>query len=207
MSILRYNRGAMVDAKTCVRTSAVTATAQVVALVLVSCSLLARPACAQEPQPRKYELSAGYAYLRTDTSAGALSLHGISFSVARNVNGWLSIVGDLGGYHLEGFRLGTVLAGPRFTARARQRASVLFAQVLLGGAHANAGGRGFPAYHDSLAWAFGGGLEYRLSGRVALRLAQAEYLQTRLGGAVQHNLRAGAGIVLHFGLPHTRPPN
>ena len=196
----------MVDAKTCVRTSAVTATAQVVALVLVSCSLLARPASAQEQAPQNYALSAGYAYMRTDSSAGALSLHGISFSLARNVNNWLAVVGDLGGYHLEGFRLATILSGPRFTARARQRTSV-FAQVLLGGAHANAGGRGFPAYHDSVAWAFGGGLEYRLSGRVALRLAQAEYLQTRLGSAVQHNLRTGAGIVLHFGLPYTRPPN
>jgi len=133
-------------------------------------------------------------------------LHGVNFSLARNVNGWLAIVGDGGGDHLEGFRLGTVLAGPRFTARARQRSSA-FAQVLLGGAHANAGGRGFPAYHDSAALAFGGGLDYRINGRVAVRVTQVEYLQTRLGGAVQHNLRAGAGIVLHFGLPHTRPPN
>src|SRR3990170_2256578 len=175
-------------------------------LAVLSCPLVSRASFAQEPQPRKYALSAGYAYMRTDTSTGALSLHGISFSLARNMNNWLAIVGDLGGYHLEGFRLVTILSGPRFTARARQRASV-FAQVMLGGAHANAGGRGFPAYHDSLAWAFGGGLDYRLNGRVALRLAQAEYLQTRLGGAVQHNLRTGAGIVLHFGLPYTRPPN
>ena len=176
--------------------------ARPVLLAVICASVFARPTAAQ--QERKYALSAGYAYMRTDTSAGPLSLHGINFSLARNVNGWLAIVGDLGGYHLEGFRLGTILSGPRFTARAQQRTS-LFAQALLGGAHANAGARGFPSYHDSVAWAFGGGLDYRLNGRVAIRLAQIEYLQTRLGGAVQHNLRAGGGIVLHFGA--RRPPN
>ena len=142
--------------------------------------------------------------MRVDSSAGALSLHGVNFSLARNVNGWLAIVGDGGGYHLDGFRLGTVLAGPRFTVRSGEKASV-FGQALFGGAHANAGGRGFPAYHDSVAWAFGGGLDYRINGRVALRLVQVEYLQTRLGGAVQHNLRAGAGVILHFGAPSRRP--
>ena len=169
-----------------------------VLLAALCASVFARAASAQEP--RKYELGAGYAYMRVDSSAGALSLQGVNFSLARNVNGWLAIVGDGGGYHLEGFRLGTVLAGPRFTGRSGQKASV-FGQALFGGAHANAGGRGFPAYHDSVALAFGGGIDYRINGRVALRLAQVEYVQTRLGGAVQHNLRAGAGIVLHFGLP------
>jgi hypothetical protein len=138
--------------------------------------------------------------MRVESSAGGLSLHGINFSLARNVNGWLAVVGDGGGYHLEGFRLGTVMAGARFTVRPGQKASV-FGQALFGGAHANAGGRGFPAYHDSVAWAFGGGFDYHINGRVALRLAQLDYLQTRLGSAVQHNLRASAGIVLHFGLP------
>jgi len=167
-------------------------------------SVFAPRAAAQEPGPRRYALSADYAYLRADISVAALSLHGVNFSLARNVNGWLAVAGDLGGYHLEGFRLGTVLAGPRFTAGARRRTSA-FAQLLLGGAHANAGGRGFPAYHNAVAWTLGGGFDYRLNGRVALRLVQLEYLQTRLGGDVQHNLRAGVGIVLYFGVPSRRP--
>jgi hypothetical protein len=174
-------------------------------LLEVLCALsMAWPARAQEPGPRKYALSAGYGYLRMDSSAGGLSLHGIHFSLARDVNGWLAMVGDAAGYHVEGFRLGTVMAGGRFTARARERASP-FAQVLLGGAHANAGGRGFPEYRNSVAWSLGGGLDYRLNGRVALRVGQMEYVQTRLGGAVQHNLRAGGGVVIHFGVPRRLP--
>jgi len=145
-----------------------------------------------------YELSAGYAYLRVDSSAGALSLHGVSFSLARNINRWVAVVGDGGGYHLEGFRLGTLQAGARFTAWPTRRVSI-FSQALLGFAHANAGGRGLPAYHESVAWTVGGGLDYRLNGRVSLRVAQAEYVQTRLGGQAQHDFRAGAGIVIDFG--------
>jgi opacity protein-like surface antigen len=164
------------------------------ALACALCFCGAAPA----QEARKYELSAGYAYMRVDSSAGGLSLHGVSFSLARNVNNWLAIVGDGGGYHLEGFRLGTVQAGARFTARAGRRAS-LFSQALAGFAHANAGGRGFPSYHESVAWTAGAGLDCRLSERISLRLVQAEYLQTRLGGGVQHNFRAGAGVVFHFG--------
>lgn len=47
----------------------------------------------------------------------------------------------------------------------------------------------------SLAFAAGGGVDIRVSKNVALRLVQADYLQTRLYGSTQNNLRLGAGIV------------
>jgi hypothetical protein len=169
----------------------------VVLVLAVICGLLF-PLIAWAQVPSEYELSAGYAYMRVDSSAGGLSLHGVSFSLAWNVNRWLAIVGDGGGYHLEGFRLGAVQAGGRLTARTGRRTS-LFSQALVGFAHANAGGRGFPEYHDSVAWTAGGGVDWRAADWVSLRLGQAEYLQTRLGGQVQHNFRAGAGVVIHFG--------
>jgi opacity protein-like surface antigen len=136
--------------------------------------------------------------MRVDSSAGGLSLHGVSFSLARNLNRWLAIAGDGGGYHLEGFRLGTVQAGPRFTVRTGNRVSI-FAQALVGFAHANAGGRGFPTYRNAVAWTTGGGVDWRFSERVSLRAGPIEYLQTRLGGATQNNLRAGTSLVVHFG--------
>jgi Outer membrane protein beta-barrel domain len=169
----------------------------VVLVALLGAVICASSASAQERG--KYELSAGYAHLRVDSSKGGLSLNGLDFSLARNVNGWLAVTGDVGGYHLEGFRLGTYMFGPRFTARVARKAS-FFGQALFGGSHAQvAAGRGFPTYHDSVAWSMGGGLDYRLNARIALRLGQVEYVQTRLGGAAQHNLRAGAGVVFSFG--------
>jgi hypothetical protein len=158
--------------------------------------LIPRGAGAQVP---KYELGAGYVHVVMDTSADVQQLDGVTVSFARNLNGWFGVVADLGGYHLEGFRLGTYLFGPRLTARAGERVSI-FGQALIGGAHANAGGRGFPAYHDSLASAAGFGFDYRAGRRIAIRLVHSEYLQTRLGNDVQHNLRIGAGIVLRFGI-------
>jgi hypothetical protein len=176
-----------------------------VVLVSVLCvAVLAQRVWAQE-RP-KYELSAGYAHMRVDTSAGALSLNGVDFSLTRNLNRWLGVAGDVGGYHAEGFRLGTYMAGPRFNARVSGRLRA-FGQALFGGAHADAGARGFPAYHDSVAWAVGGGFDYRLNPRISFHLGQVEYLQTRLGNSVQQNLRVGAGIVLHFGTPRSRRPN
>jgi hypothetical protein len=169
----------------------------VVVLLAVLCALIFVPGVAAQ-ETGKYELSAGYAYMRADTSAGGLSLNaGVDFSLARNVNRWVAVVGDGGGYHAEGFRLGTYMAGPRFTERAKRIS--LFGQGLFGGAHANAGAHGFPTYQDSVAWALGGGVDYRVSSRIALRLGEVDYLQTRLGSSVQNNLRVGAGIVFQFG--------
>ena len=44
------------------------------------------------------------------------------------------------------------------------------------------------------AFAVGGGLDIKLGENIALRLVQADYLQTRAFDTVQHNLRVGAGI-------------
>ena len=46
----------------------------------------------------------------------------------------------------------------------------------------------------SPAFAVGGGLDIKLGDNIALRPIQADYLQTRTFGTVQHNLRVGAGI-------------
>jgi opacity protein-like surface antigen len=46
----------------------------------------------------------------------------------------------------------------------------------------------------SPAFAVGGGLDIKLSENIALRVIQADYLQTRAFDAVQHNLRLGVGL-------------
>jgi hypothetical protein len=45
-----------------------------------------------------------------------------------------------------------------------------------------------------LAFAAGAGVDVRVGKNVALRLVQADYLQTQILGTTQHNLRVGAGI-------------
>jgi hypothetical protein len=50
-------------------------------------------------------------------------------------------------------------------------------------------------YQTGPAVEVGGGLDLRVGGRWALRLAQADYRLTRLGGETDHGLRLSAGIV------------
>ena len=50
-------------------------------------------------------------------------------------------------------------------------------------------------YQTGPAGEIGGGLDLRVGGRWAVRLAQADYRVTRLGGETDHALRLSAGIV------------
>jgi hypothetical protein len=50
-------------------------------------------------------------------------------------------------------------------------------------------------YHTGPAAEVGGGLDLRVGGRWAVRLAQADYRVTRLAGETDHTLRLSAGIV------------
>jgi hypothetical protein len=166
------------------------------ALIGAATLCLIAPARAQET--RKYEISAGYAHLRFGSGMGPLSMQGLNIGLGLRVNPWLSVVGDGGGYHTEGFRLATAQAGMRFRTPRKSRISG-FAEVMVGLAHANAAARGLPNYHEGLAWTVGGGAELRINDRFSVRLIEADFMQTRLGGQTQNNSRVGAGIVVHFG--------
>jgi opacity protein-like surface antigen len=49
----------------------------------------------------------------------------------------------------------------------------------------------------SFATAVGGGIDYKIIRPIAVRL-QGDYVQTRLFGATQNNVRVSTGIVLRF---------
>jgi hypothetical protein len=165
-----------------------------VSAVLIS--LLPASAAAQES--RKYEIGTSYVHLRFSSSAGPLAMQGLNVGLALRVKPWLGLVGDGGGYHVEGFRLATAQAGVRFRTPQASRISG-FAEMLIGLAHANAAARGFPNYHEGLAWTAGGGADLRINDRFSLRLMELDYIQTRLGEQAQNNFRVGAGVVIHFG--------
>lgn len=124
----------------------------------------------------------------------------------------LSVVAELAGEHAnninsaqQSLSLVSYLFGPRYSVRNRTR-FVPFAQFLVGGVH------GFdslfpsvtqsPPNPDAFAFAAGGGLNMRISRRFALRVVQADYLQTQLpndGNNRQNHLRLSGGVVLRFG--------
>ena len=164
------------------------------------------------------ELFGGYSYLRGNTSFTGehVNLHGASFSGAFYLNRWLSIVGDVGVYHAGNIEnqfsltLWSYQAGPRITLR-NDTHFIPYGQFLIGGGHAGGSlytsslgpGRSPIGTNNTFLYTVGGGVDYRLSNRISIRLAQAEYLRSEflngsITGHVQNNLRLSTGVVFNL---------
>jgi outer membrane protein OmpA-like peptidoglycan-associated protein len=180
----------------------------------------------------KVELFLGYSYLRAvPTSAGGnrlMWLNGGTASIAYNINRYLGIVADVGGFTNSQVRftdaygstidvdnqnvaLLTYLFGPRLSFRGHSRITP-FAQALFGGVHANQVTIANCTFSCTLlpsestfAMAAGGGLDIRIHRHFAVRVVQAEYVMTRFTDFVtgdtgrQNDIRLSSGIVFRFG--------
>jgi hypothetical protein len=168
----------------------------------------------------RVEVFLGYSRFGTwsnDTVPGnrMVGLNGGSASVALNLNRYLGIVGDFGGYDDSRLQLtgtgvnqplvvnssGTVytyLFGPRLSFRNQTRFTP-FAQILAGGIHASAvtvdncagAGCAILPVQDTFAFTGGGGLDIRLTHHISFRAVQAEYMLTRFA-PVTNGLSTGS---------------
>src|SRR5580704_528051 len=180
------------------------------AVVLAAFLFAAIPAAAQSA----FDVGAGYTYVRTNAPAGdcgCFSMNGANGWVGFHLGHGVAIVGELAVQHAGNIAntgadltLSSFLAGPRYTVHAFGRLQP-FAQVLLGGAHASGGlspsNSGYGS-SNSFAAIAGGGLEFQLTERVAIRAIEADYYYTRFNNGTndrQNNLRIGAGLVFRFG--------
>jgi hypothetical protein len=189
----------------------------------------------------RVELFLGYTHFGTvanETVAGnrMVGLNGGSTSLALNLNRYVGLVGDFGGYansklQLTGSganqpldvdssgRVYTYLFGPRVSFRNSTRVTP-FVQALFGGVHAGAVTVSncssscvpLPA-QDAFAMTAGGGLDIGLTRHISLRAVQAEYMMTRFspvpsGGSTtsQNDLRLSTGILFRFGNLTPPPP-
>ena len=158
------------------------------------------PSAARSQETPAAEASIGYSYLRLGGSDGT-NQNGGSASFAFNVNNWLGIVADAGGYHSSPFGIDfntyTYMFGPRFSYRGTGRFTP-FTQVLFGGAHNTGSAFGASASLNSFAFSTGGGVDIRLSHAVAFR-PQADYVLLRSNGSNLNCARVSAAIVFRFG--------
>jgi outer membrane protein OmpA-like peptidoglycan-associated protein len=175
------------------------------------------------------DLFAGYSFVRFSTNTGGIketfNWHGLTGALAGNVNRWFSLVGDFGVYRIKDVprpvsgSAYTYLFGPQFSHRgerwtpfvhalfgAARLADIQVSTVPTGSAFFN---RSFS--QNSFATALGFGLDGNFNKHIGVRLFQVEYLMTKFtdgGDNKQNNLRASAGLVLHFGgNPPPPPPN
>ncbi len=168
---------------------------------------LTAPAQAEYPRA---EVFGGYSYFRADDSLSftGLNLHGWNAAFAGNVSGWFGIAGDVSGHYGSPDVFGvnvpfldvhahSFLVGPAFSYRSETVTP--FAHFLIGTTRASAGVLGLTYAKNALSAAVGGGVDIRISDRVAVRAIQADYLMTRFYDERQNNLRLSAGIVFRFG--------
>ena len=171
------------------------------------------PAIAQEVP--KAEVGGNYTYLRLDAgNIGTLDCHGGGGSATYNLTSYLGVAAEVAGCKVTGVpsvvsaSAVSYLFGPRLTYRGYGRLEP-FGEFLFGGVHTSASATGFPSVTDNtFAFALGGGADYKLSDRFAIRLVQADYLYTNfyrrnpsgIGTSThQNNARIQAGIIFRFG--------
>ena len=146
------------------------------------------------------------------------NLNGWNASLEGKFAPFVGIVADLSGYYGSpsvtaqcGFvagctpiierstgRVYNVLFGPRVSVSLGKFTP--FAHGLLGVGHVNESSTGaapFSHSSTSLAYAFGGGLDYKIVRTFAWRL-QADFLQDQFFNSAQNNFRLSTGIVFRF---------
>jgi opacity protein-like surface antigen len=193
--------------------------------------LLSAPSVFAQEAPQ-YEAFAGASYAREDlTDIKFINGLGWHASADGTATDWLSAVFDFSGYYSSPkINVGLpapipidsstylYLFGPRFTYRGWQRLTP-FAEGLLGVANskftASSVGLTNAVSSTAFAAALGGGLDYAVSSRFAIRLFEVDYVATRFReimvdpstGQVnfsgqrrtQNNTRASVGFVIRFG--------
>jgi opacity protein-like surface antigen len=169
-------------------------------------------ASADAQESPKYEVGLNYSWLHVNSANYDYQRTGNGGSgyFEYNLNKTVGLVADFGGY--ANTRTGidekllTYMFGPRFNWR-HSRLSP-YAQFLFGGGYAWSGPN--TTTQNAFATAAGGGLDYNLTNRIAIKPIQVEYVMTqfdsaRLGGATsgfgnhQNDVRYSAGVVFRFG--------
>ncbi|MGZ4828980.1 MAG: OmpA family protein [Candidatus Angelobacter sp.] len=174
------------------------------------------------------DLFVGYSFVRFSTNAGAketFNWHGLTGALAGNVNRWFSLVGDFGVYRIKDLppdisgSAYTYLFGPQFSHRSEHWTPfvhALFGAARLADIQVSATPSGSAFFNrsfsqNSFATALGAGVDGNFNKHIGVRIFQVEYLMTRFTDGrdnKQNNLRASAGLVLHFGgNPPPPPPN
>jgi outer membrane protein OmpA-like peptidoglycan-associated protein len=183
------------------------------------------------------DLFVGYSFVRFSTNTTVPTLptpshvkesfnwHGLEASLAGNVNRWFSLVGDFGVYRIKDLPPNvsgsayTFLFGPQFSLRHEHWTP--FVHALFGAARLSDISVTPPATtsaffnrsfsENSFATALGGGIDANFNKHIGVRIFQVDYLLTKFtdgGDNKQNNVRAAAGLVLHFGgNPPPPPPN
>ncbi|HEY1660173.1 MAG TPA: hypothetical protein VGG14_17610 [Candidatus Sulfotelmatobacter sp.] len=190
-----------------------------IALFILFCSSIAGAQTAapapQPEEPTRVNAFVGYSFYSTNLSTvGRASTYGWEASGEVRLYRWVGVAGDIDthygsqgfpicqtfpttGYVCSTFSANIIernfLVGPRLSIKKGNLHP--FVEVLVGGAHVNAGL--FQGNDNCFAAALGGGVDARLTRRLSWRL-KGDYLRTQFFGARQDNGRFSTGPVFRF---------
>lgn len=167
----------------------------------------------------KNEFFAGYSFQSADINTLTIDPHrtpqnGVNLEYTRNITRHIGLTGDASAHfhretHSTGlstfssqrdqyFILGGLQLKPGNEKRVQPFAQALFGVSLFRGFTSDIRPSGNVYTYDdatSFAMALGGGLDVRVSKRIAVRIIQADYTPTFFGSGRQDNFRISAGIV------------
>jgi opacity protein-like surface antigen len=184
------------------------------AVALLFAAISAASALRAQEEATKLALYGSYDYVRFNVNSKVngqppsqtFNGNGGGGELEYNVNNWLGVLGDVGGYWAtNSARPGVAgaaipyLFGPRASFRHSKVAP--FAQVLLGGVLTSSGIEQI-GWQSHFAMTAGGGIDVKVSRHLAIRPVQAEYFLTKIPDGLnnrQDNFRFSAGIVFRFG--------
>ncbi|SEC13716.1 OmpA family protein [Terriglobus roseus] len=170
---------------------------------------------AYDPTPSvpRFTLAAQYNYIRANAppaGCDCFSLNGGDLQAGVTIRYWLRGVADVGGAHAntigplgQNLTLLTYMGGPEVVLHGRRIET--FAHGLFGAAHGS--DSYFPTTTTystsatSFAYKVGGGFDYDLTHRLAIRVVEVDYLHTGFPNAAnnsQSHLVVGAGLVFHL---------
>ena len=163
--------------------------------LLLSTAGMAHGQAHEEPS---VEVFGGPSVLRNGATAPSFSLYGgWQTEGSFNFGAHAGATADFGGQYrsISGTRVSQYeyLFGPRVMARAHR--ATLFAHVLIGGNTFHAAGG---TSTNGFAMGMGGGLDYNVGRRFAIRAIQADYIRTRLSTTWFNDARLGLGVVFKF---------
>ncbi|HXW54818.1 MAG TPA: outer membrane beta-barrel protein [Candidatus Cybelea sp.] len=149
----------------------------------------------------QWEISGDYSYARANLNGSSFTLNGGGGALAQNLNDWFGarFEANAFGTTTAGTRvtMQTVTFGPVFTYRKLSRVT-LYGDVEFGDVHASAGYLGISTSANKFAMNAGGGVDFALNERAAIRV-QGNYLMTRFLNARQDNLQVSTALVIRIG--------
>jgi hypothetical protein len=150
------------------------------------------------------EFFGGYSFVRLGGNGYGSNIHGALGSFGWNVRSWLQVVADTSYSVATISGTKTVLYGnhygPRIFFRPRSgRGATPFGEFLFGGSRVDTTPSGGTRITESsVSMKIGGGLDWKISPHLTVRLVNADYYKTSFASTSQNNYWVSSGIVLRL---------